>query len=117
MTRDLGPQVAAGLQLLSTAALVDPRAIEPAQEARGAIARGLAQQWFGVYIRPATHSDAWLVEGAGSRSGMHAEGIPPPRPGPVSPDRQDLALIRCPVAPTCALPRRRPGGVAGGAVH
>ena len=75
LTRDLGPQVAAGLQLLSTAALVDPRAIEPAQEARGAIARGLAQQWFGVYIRPATHSDAWLVEGGRAGHEAHCPGM------------------------------------------
>jgi transcription initiation factor TFIID subunit 2 len=52
-----------GLLLLSAELLVDPRAVEAAQEARGAIAGALARQWFGHLLRPAAPEDAWLVEG------------------------------------------------------
>lgn len=32
-------------------------------EARRVIARGLAEQWFGVLMRPETPADSWLLEG------------------------------------------------------
>ena len=35
-------------------------------EARRLIARGLAEQWFGVLMRPAAPSDSWLLEGLAS---------------------------------------------------
>ena len=34
-----------------------------AVEFRLAVARGIAQQWFGVFLRPKAPADAWLLEG------------------------------------------------------
>ncbi|KAK9806814.1 hypothetical protein WJX72_003626 [[Myrmecia] bisecta] len=56
-------QVAAGMHLFSTDLLFNERCIEQAIESRCAIAKALARQWFGVFIRPKTAGDAWLLEG------------------------------------------------------
>ncbi|KAL4420393.1 hypothetical protein ABPG75_010049 [Micractinium tetrahymenae] len=56
-------QALAGLQVLGTSHLIQPRAIEQSIAARCAIARCLARQWFGVLVRAATPLDEWLIEG------------------------------------------------------
>lgn len=43
--------------------IINARSVEQSQLARCTIALGIAQQWFGHFIRPATPDDAWLVEG------------------------------------------------------
>ncbi|KAK9825158.1 hypothetical protein WJX81_006717 [Elliptochloris bilobata] len=58
-----GVQAAAGMQIASADLLYSGRAVEAAVEARLAGARALARQWFGMWLRPATPADAWLLEG------------------------------------------------------
>ncbi|KAL0042600.1 hypothetical protein WJX79_004833 [Trebouxia sp. C0005] len=54
---------AAGLQILAGEMMVHERTVEQGIESRLAIAYAVAQQWFGVLMRPRTPADAWLVEG------------------------------------------------------
>ncbi|KAK9854442.1 hypothetical protein WJX84_004440 [Apatococcus fuscideae] len=53
----------AGCVLLPENALVNSRAIEQAVDSRLLMARMMAEQWFGFYMRPKTAADAWLVQG------------------------------------------------------
>jgi transcription initiation factor TFIID subunit 2 len=55
--------VGLGIQVLSTDSLINIHAIEQSTAARRSISMALAQQWFGVFVKPAAHDDAWLVEG------------------------------------------------------
>lgn len=52
-----------GIQVLSTDSLIHIHAVEQSTAARRSISMALAQQWFGVFVKPAAHDDAWLVEG------------------------------------------------------
>lgn len=45
-----------------------PRPQMQSLEARRVIARALARQWFGVFMRPATPADSWLTEGGCGRT-------------------------------------------------
>ncbi|GAB4818075.1 hypothetical protein N2152v2_005121 [Parachlorella kessleri] len=56
-------QVGVGIQILSTRYLLSIRSIEQSLEARRVMARALARQWFGVFMRPAAPADAWLLDG------------------------------------------------------
>ncbi|DBA90183.1 TPA: hypothetical protein ACH3X1_003489 [Trebouxia sp. C0004] len=58
-----GMHSAAGLQILAGEMMVHERTVEQGIESRLAIAYAVAQQWFGVLMRPRTPADAWLVEG------------------------------------------------------
>lgn len=55
--------VGLGIQVLNTDSLINIHAIKQSTAARRSISMALAQQWFGVLVRPAAHDDAWLVEG------------------------------------------------------
>ncbi|KAK9859317.1 hypothetical protein WJX84_011010 [Apatococcus fuscideae] len=53
----------AGVIMLPDSALVHSRTIEQAVDLRLLMARMLAEQWFGFFMRPKTAADAWLVQG------------------------------------------------------